>query len=277
MARVTPGAAQDLRKHASTFLTWTTDTEGLTKFNVMAGYRKPKETRAQKLGRKSKGRALTDEEIAAVWNACATQGIFGPFVRLTLLSGARRSEPAQIMWSKHVLADRVTFDAAWTKMGLHHDIPRTALVDQALEDAKRFRRASSDLVFPSWKKDGARISGFSELLARLIKEAGTAKFTMHDLRRTLRTIMSRCGCDNAVARLCVGQKSTGIDAVYNLDEQWTIRKMAFEAAHSYIEALVGGKRVDNVVRLQRANNPVNRMKVELLDRLREHHAQALDG
>jgi integrase len=222
------------------------------------------------LGRKSKQRALLDDEIKAVWSATAKLGAFGLLVRLCLLGGPRRSEPTMIEWAKHVMDDRVTFDAAWTKMGLHHDIPRTHPVDDVLVAAKYFQRATTDLVFPGQR--GTSISGFTKLVNRLVDEAGTAKFTMHDLRRTLRTIMSRCGYDNEIQRLCVGQKPKGIDAVYNHDEQWVIRKMAFEAAHDYIAALVGGKRVDNVVRVQRRDNPLNAVKAELLSRLQDLHA-----
>lgn len=88
---------------------------------------------------------------------------------------------------------------------------------------------------------------------------------------SLRTIMSRCGYDNEIQRLCVGQKPGGIDQVYNHDEQWIIRKMAFEAAHDYIAELVGAERTGKVVRLQRTN-PLDLIKAELLGRLREHFA-----
>src|ERR1700692_1708313 len=66
-------------------------------------------------------------------------------------------------------------------------------------------------------------------------------------------------------------KPRGIDQVYNHDEQWIIRNMAFEAAHDYIAELVGAKRVGKVVRLQRTN-PLDPIKAELLGRLREHYA-----
>jgi len=68
-----------------------------------------------------------------------------------------------------------------------------------------------------------------------------------------------------------GKKPRGIDQVYNHDEQWIIRRMAFEAAHDYIAELVGAKRVSKVVRLQRTN-PLDPIKAELLGRLREHYA-----
>jgi integrase len=263
------GAAKDLRKHVHTFLERCVG-EGYVEHNVLAGYRAPKETRAQRVGRRTKGRALIDEEIIKVWHASGKLGAFGQLTRMCLLGGPRRSEPTIIEWRKHILDDRITFDAAWTKMGLHHDVPRTHLVDEVLAAAKHFQRATSDYVFPS-PKTGGQMSGFTKMVNRLIKEAGVAKFTMHDLRRSLRTIMSRCGYDNEIQRLCVGQKPRGIDQVYNHDEQWIIRKMAFEAAHDYIAQLVGAKRVGQVVRLQRTN-PLDSIKAELLGRLREHYA-----
>jgi len=263
------GAAKDLRKHTHTFLEWCVS-EGYVDHNVLAGYREPKETRAQRVGRRSKGRALTDDEIIKVWQASGKLGAFGLLTRMCLLGGPRRSEPTMIEWSRHVMDDLITFDAAWTKMGLHHDVPRTHLVDEVLAAAKHFRRATSDYVFPS-PKTGGQMSGFTKMVNRLVREAAVAKFTMHDLRRSLRTIMSRCGYDNEIQRLCVGQKPSGIDQVYNHDEQWIIRKMAFEAAHDYIAELVGATRVGKVVRLQRTN-PLDPIKAELLGRLREHYA-----
>jgi integrase len=235
------GAAKDLRKHVHTFLEWCVG-EGYVEHNVLAGYRAPKETRAQRVGRRTKGRALTDDEIIKVWHASAKLGAFGLLTRMCLLGGPRRSEPTMIEWQKHIMDDRITFDATWTKMGLH----------------------------PS-PKTGGQMSGFTKMVNRLVKEAGVAKFTMHDLRRSLRTVMSRCGYDNEIQRLCVGQKPGGIDQVYNHDEQWIIRKMAFEAAHDYMAELLGAKRVGKVVRLQRTN-PLDPIKAELLGRLREHYA-----
>jgi hypothetical protein len=56
------GAADDLRKHVYTFLQWAQN-EGHIEHNVLLGYRKPKATRADRFGRRTKGRALTDDEI----------------------------------------------------------------------------------------------------------------------------------------------------------------------------------------------------------------------
>jgi len=51
-------------------------------------------------------------------------------------------------WSKHVLDDRITFDAAWTKMGLHHDVPRTHLVDEGARGGQTFLARDIRLCLP---------------------------------------------------------------------------------------------------------------------------------
>jgi hypothetical protein len=70
------GAAKDLHKRTHTLLEWSVG-EGYVEHNVLAGYRAPKETRAQRVGRRTKGRALIDEEILKVWNASGKLGALG--------------------------------------------------------------------------------------------------------------------------------------------------------------------------------------------------------
>jgi integrase len=219
-----PGASDDLRKFAYKLLDWATS-KGYCDSNVMLGYRKSKKTRAEKLAllgnskRKSKKRALTDEEIGKVWRASFDFGVFGCLIRTIMLGGPRRSEPAVMTWSENVLPDRITFAAEITKMGKVHAVPRTALINKVLDDAKKHQRGGSDWVFPSPQKADAPIVAFDPL-ERLIEQAGVAHFTPHDLRRTVRTIMSKCGYADDVQRAAIGQASPALDAVYNLDERW---------------------------------------------------------
>jgi Arm DNA-binding domain len=53
-----PGAAQDLRKHARSLLEWAV-TKGLMRYNVLAGLRRPRASRAERLEDARKGRALS--------------------------------------------------------------------------------------------------------------------------------------------------------------------------------------------------------------------------
>ena len=91
------GAAADLRKHSRSLLEWAVS-RGLAPFNVMAGLRRPRSSRAERLEKESKGKALSDEEIVALWNGVGAMGAFGGMLRLGLLTGMRRSELAGLRW-----------------------------------------------------------------------------------------------------------------------------------------------------------------------------------
>ena len=61
-----PGAAAELRKHCRSLLEWAVS-RGLAPFNVMAGLRMPRASRAERLEDVGKGRALSDDEVRAQW------------------------------------------------------------------------------------------------------------------------------------------------------------------------------------------------------------------
>jgi integrase len=96
--------------------------------NVMAGLRRPKQTRAEKLATEErKARALSDAEIIAVWNACEGRGSFGNLVRLLLLAGARRGEIAKLARDQ-IQSDRLVLPLLSTKTGERHEVPLTELM-----------------------------------------------------------------------------------------------------------------------------------------------------
>src|SRR5262249_57275211 len=69
-------------------------------------------------------RTLDDSEIAALWWACGEEGVFGAFVRVLLLSGARRSEVSGMRWSEISEAERLwQLPRERTKNGVPHAIP----------------------------------------------------------------------------------------------------------------------------------------------------------
>src|SRR5262249_401230 len=72
-----PGAAQDLRKFARTFLEWCVSVGRITA-NPLAGLRQPKLSRAELLAAAANGgRALSDDEIDRVWQSAESYGSFG--------------------------------------------------------------------------------------------------------------------------------------------------------------------------------------------------------
>jgi hypothetical protein len=62
-----PGAAGELRKYSRTFLEWCVST-GRASHNVLAGLRRPKRSRAERLAAAANGgAALTDDQIRRLW------------------------------------------------------------------------------------------------------------------------------------------------------------------------------------------------------------------
>jgi integrase len=252
------GAAADLRKFARTFCEWTVE-QGLAKFNPIAGLRAPSRTRHQRLQDaegKGKGKALTDAELVAVWRAAQTvqdraargepiAGTFGGLAQLALLTGMRRGELSQLQSDRHVLTgeraidnrgidgERIHLPKAITKTAADHDIPLTPLMRAVIVAQPR---GTSALLFPS-RITRARIKGWTKLVAAL-KDASSVDVELHDLRRTVRTLMSRLGVAEDIAELAIGHQRADLIGRYNKDQAWRARVEAFEKVSAHICALL---------------------------------------
>jgi integrase len=91
------------------------------------------------------------------------------------------------------------------------------------------------------KKPGVELSGWSKLMPRLNK-ASSVDFTLHDLRRTTRTLMSRLGVLEDHAEMAIGHVRKDLVARYNRDEAWGARVAAFEKVSDHIAGLLQGDR-----------------------------------
>src|SRR5262249_11237161 len=149
-----PGAAADLRKCARTFCEWCVH-RGLAPANVLAGLRQSKTTRAERLASEArKPRALTDDDIIAVWNAANGRRAFSNITRRLLLTGARRSEIAKLSRDR-ILSDRLVLPPTHTKMGEKHEVPLTDLMRVVIAAQPA---TTSALVFAS-EKTGRAFNG----------------------------------------------------------------------------------------------------------------------
>jgi integrase len=250
------GAAADLRKFSRTFCEWTVG-QGVAKFNPMAGLRTPSRTRHQRLlDSEQKGKALTGSELIKVWRAAQVMqdrsqrgeriaGSFGGLVQLALLTGMRRGELSQLQREGHVLTgelaiddrgidgERIHLPKAITKTAADHDIPLTTLMRAVIATQPR---GLSPLVFPS-SRTGGRLKGWTKMLAAFRADSGV-DFGLHDLRRTVRTLMSRLGVAEDIAELAIGHQRADLVARYNKDAAWQSRVEAFEKVSAHISALL---------------------------------------
>jgi len=173
-------------------------------------------------------RVLSDSEIVLLWRA--TEGpeavYYGPYFRLLLLLGVRRNELGRAPWSEFDL------DAAlWTipPGRMKSDDPHT--IPLSLPAIEILRALPQDRPH--------MLSGFMHYVrakryldARMTKlNSGKAipHWTLHDLRRTLRTGLSRLGIAPHVAELCIGHRQQGLHRVYDQHKFNAEKRHAFDA------------------------------------------------
>jgi integrase len=191
---------------------------------------------------RARARILSDDELRALWKAVdATTGPFGSFVKFLLLTGARRSEASGATWGE--IKDGVwLLPAARNKVKQDLARPLSAAAQNVVDSVPKLGR----YVFTF---DGAKpIGGFSKLKERLDDACGVRDWTLHDLRRTARSLLSRAGVASDVAEMCLGHVLTGVRGTYDRHEYHAEKKQAFEALAAQIARIVDPQ--ENVVALR---------------------------
>jgi integrase len=188
---------------------------------------KPKERRRQRI--------LTDDELRAVWTAAeGLQTPFGWLVRFILLTATRRNEAARMSRAEVSARD-------WIIPGRRHKSKLDFLLP--LSDAAAALLASIPVIGKKdgcvFTSDGKRpIGGFSKFKREFDKLCGVKGWTLHDLRRTSRSLMSRCGVDPDHAERALGHVIPGIRGTYDVYEYREEKARAFEALAAQIDRIV---------------------------------------
>jgi integrase len=208
-------------------------------------------------------RVLTNDELRLVWKACERVGLFGPLVRLLMLTGARRDEVAGMEWAELDLDARAwTLPAARTKNKREHVVP---LSDAALEIIKGLPRVEGRrFLFSTTGR--THVSGFSKAKTEIDKavleiarqQAGDEaapipRWTFHDIRRSVATNLQKLGVRLEVTESCLNHTSgsrAGIVGIYQRHDWAEEKRTALQAWARKLEEIVSGKKADNVVELQ---------------------------
>lgn len=194
---------------------------------------------------RARERTLTDDEIRVVWRTSKAEGPFGAFVQFLLLTATRRNEAAQARRSEVAGVDW-TIPGARYKTGKDHVVPLSARAQAVLAALPPIE--DCNLLFTT---DGKTpISGFSKfkrsfdnsVLTELRKLDPEAKplpnWTLHDLRRTARSLMSQAGVPSDHAERALGHAMEGVRGIYDRFAYREEKRQAFEALASLIERIV---------------------------------------
>jgi integrase len=173
---------------------------------------------------KKRTRILTDDELRRVWAATRTPGPFPALVRFLLLTACRRSEAADMVWSEIDGADWL-LPASRNKTKVELLRPLSKAAQDVLAALPRF--ADCPFVFTS---DGRRpLAGFSALKSAFDKRTGVTGATLHDVRRTARSLMSRAGVLGDHAEQCLGHVIPGVRGTYDRFDYYKEKQQAYEA------------------------------------------------
>lgn len=204
-----------------------------------------------------RNRALSQAELTKLFKAMRGAGT--SFTRdnelgtkLLLVLGCRKMELFASQWAEYDLDGGVwRIPAGRAKTGESRELPLPAPVITWLNELK-VRACGSNYVFPA-RRAGIRFEHVSpDTLNAALKALphGLEAFTVHDLRRTARTLMADIGVDFDVAEKILGHKLPGTAAIYDRGNSLERQRKALEKLAALIVALDTGAK-GNVVTMVR--------------------------
>jgi integrase len=198
---------------------------------------------------KPRTRALDDTELDAL--LCNLDDVFirapttAIAIRIALLTAYRRSELVLAKWSdlKLDIAEPVwSVPVENSKTKVEYLIP---LVPAAVAEFRRLkaRAGRSRYVMPNEAGDGPLeprlvTRSVARHIATLKKKHGIGKFTLHDLRRTVRTGLSKLKVEPHIAERVLNHKQGGVAAVYDMHTYADEKRAALEKWASHLERLI---------------------------------------
>jgi len=178
-------------------------------------------------------------------------------IALLLVLGARKGELIGLTWSELDLENRVWYLSEERAKNNHAlDIPLPTQAIEWLQELK-MRAGGSDYVFPSRRASkrrgyisddtlnhaltglfGKKTGKHSSSTGDILGNAGIEYFVIHDIRRSVRTIMSKNGVNTEVAEKCINHVKRGVEGIYNRDAFFEERVIAHQQLADQISPLV---------------------------------------
>jgi integrase len=176
-------------------------------------------------------------------------GTFGALLKTLLLTAQRRDEAANMIWKE------IGEDGIWTIPAERYKTKRSNHVPLS-NAARAVIRAQPQIdgcayVFPSRTK--TPFSGFGKPKARLDKAVllylqerakkgakvePLPNWTLHDLRRTAKTLMARAGVRPDISERVLGHVISGVEGTYDRHSYADEKRDALEKLASMIERIL---------------------------------------
>lgn len=164
-------------------------------------------------------------------------------VALLVCLGCRKMELMAATWDEIDFNEREwLMPSNRSKTGKAIRVPLVDPVYDWLQEL-HVRAAGSDYVFPSRrasKRPHVSPDTLNAALAKLLREEKLAlePFTIHDLRRTTKTLLASMGVPPHVSERCLNHKIRGVEGVYDHYDYFNERKTAYEKLSGVIAPMV---------------------------------------
>jgi integrase len=183
-------------------------------------------------------RILNDDELRQIWEAAEQGGQFGSLVQLALLTGQRLDKLIELRWAD------ISSDGVWNvpaedrEKGTGGEL---VLPEMALSILRRQPRIfGTDLVFPPARGNG-RMSASQGKKTFEASLPPMERWTIHDLRRTARSLMSRAGVTPEHAERVLGHVIGGVAGIYDRHSYRDEKRIALAKLATLIATIVSGK------------------------------------
>ncbi|QOZ34436.1 site-specific integrase [Bradyrhizobium sp. CCBAU 53421] len=207
-------------------------------------YKSPIISKMVRSASKARERTLSDDEIRTLWTALQSDKVpvaFADLVRSLLYTGQRRSDIAQMHDREIEGENELIIPAGRYKNQGTHYVYLTPRVLEMLPKTKGYKfgaRTGGEKPYSGFSKGKAELD---KVITKQRKDAGLPPmehWTLHDLRRTARTLMSRAKVTPDIAEMVVGHKLTGVREVYDRWGYADQRKDALERLSNLLDSII---------------------------------------
>ena len=161
-------------------------------------------------------RILSDDEIRALWAVTEGMDAFGALVRLLLLTGQRRDKVATMRWDD-IVGDEWRIPTEKREKGNAGNLRLPPIALDIINQQPRL--ADNPYVFAvsggkgHFNSHSQRKEDLDARLAEMLP--AMERWTLHDLRRTARSLLSRAGVRPDISERVLGHAIPGVEGVYD--------------------------------------------------------------
>lgn len=193
---------------------------------------------------RARKRILTDEEIQVLWADWSIAGTFGAFLKTCLLTAQRRAKVLSMRWAD-INESGVWSIPAEAREKVNAGSIKLPALALAIIGAQPIVEGNP-YVFAG--RGEVPIGNLGNDKRRMDQRIKLEPWTIHDLRRTARSLMARAGVRSDIAERTLGHVIAGVEGVYDRHAYGEEKAAALEALALLVDRILKGN-AGNVVQL----------------------------